>query len=59
MLSDALKTDISSSRSLTYRRNVLAIGSVLALLYWYPKINRLLAIPSGCSSLRLSGQVAT
>jgi len=39
MLSDALKTDISSSRSLTYRRNVLAIGSVLALLYWYPKIN--------------------
>lgn len=39
MLSDALKTDIPSSRSLTYRRNVLAVGSVLALLLWYPDIN--------------------
>ena len=39
MISDIAKLDIPSSRTLTYRRNTLAIGCVLALLYWFPTIN--------------------
>ncbi len=39
MISDVATLDIPSSRMLTYRRNTIAIGCVLALLYWYPTIN--------------------
>ena len=39
MLKDAINEEILSSRALDYRRNAIASGAVLALLYHYPGIN--------------------
>ena len=39
MLNEAFKNEILSPRALAYRRNVLALATVVFALYWYPSLN--------------------